>query len=467
MCRFAFRAVLVFGVAVVASLPLAGAEPPDLDPTIRKEMAKRQIPGLSLAIVRDGKVELARGYGMADLELSVPARPGTVYEIGSITKQFTAAAVMQLVEEGRIALDGKITKLVPGLPGAWDGVTVRHLLTHTSGIKSTTSIPGFQKNLRKDYPQEEVIKLVADYPLQFKPGERWEYSNTGYFVLGMLLEKVGGKAYGELLRERIFAPLGMSSTRANDLSAVIPNRAAGYTLEKDGLHNADYLSMTQPFAAGVLVSTVEDLARWDAALQGEKVLKAASKQEVFSPARLNDGSATTYGFGWSFGTISGHRVIGHGGGIPGFSSSLARFVDDGVTIIVLMNTDSASADAVLRGVASLVIPGVTAIDPPIADKDAKTSSRLEALFLAVVKDKADLAEFTPETAKALFPERMKPIREFLAGQGAVTSFRLVEETENGGLRVRRYRVEMEKISLFVLFTLAKDGKVAGLAVHPD
>ena len=236
-----------------------------VDAFVQGLMQKRHIPGVSVAVVHDGSVVLEKGYGLANLELGVPATENTVYQLASVTKTFTATAVMMLVQEGKLALDDKITERLPDLPTAWQKVTIRHLLSHTSGIKSYTSVRDFHKTSRKDYAQRELLDLVAKEPLEFTPGEKWNYSNTGYFLLGMLIEKVGGKPYGEFMAERIFKPLNMAHTRANDLRAIIPNRAQGYEWNGKELRNGEYVSPSQPFAAGMLVSNVSDLVKWDAA----------------------------------------------------------------------------------------------------------------------------------------------------------------------------------------------------------
>ena len=205
--------------------PVAVSSTSGIDDYIQGLMQKRHIPGVSIAVVRDGKVILAKGYGVANVELSVPATERTVYQLASVTKMFTATAIMMLVAEGKLKLDDRITERLSDLPAAWRDVTVRHLLNHTSGIKSYTSVKDFHKTSRKDYDRRELLALVTKVPLEFAPGEKWSYCNTGYFLLGMLIEKVSGKEYGEFLDERIFQPLGMTQTRVNDLRAIIPDRA--------------------------------------------------------------------------------------------------------------------------------------------------------------------------------------------------------------------------------------------------
>ncbi len=356
--RIVFVVLALCGAAMTAQADGTEADSARVDAYMRAEMAKRHVPGASVAVVRAGKVVLAKGYGLANVELNVPATPDTVYEMGSITKQFTATAIMMLVEEGKLALDEKITHYLPDLPTAWSGVTVRHLLTHTSGIKSYTSVPNLFSLWRNDYTHAQIIQLVSGDPLAFPPGEKWDYSNTGYFLLGMIIEKVSGKAYSDFLTERIFRPLQMTATRVNDWSAIIKNRAGGYTWRFGALHNADFTSMTWPFSAGVLVSTVRDMAKWDAALYTEKLLKRANLQQMWTPVKLNGGSTFPYGFGWDLEDYRKHKLISHGGGIPGFTSYIARFVDDKLTVIVLTNTDSADPDSMAHAIAGIYLPAL-------------------------------------------------------------------------------------------------------------
>jgi D-alanyl-D-alanine carboxypeptidase len=310
----------------------------DIDDYVAKEMQKQNVPGLSLAIVKDGKVTKAKGYGLANVELAVPATERTAYQWASITKQFTGAAIQMLAVDEKLKIDDLLTKYYPTAPPAWSNMTLRHLLTHTSGIKSYTSIPGFGKNPRKDYTGEEIIDLVRRLPLEFKPGERHNYSNTGYFLLGYVVEKVSGLNYGEFVAARIFRPLKMETASFNDRSRIIPNRASGYVTVDRKLQNAEFVSPSQPFAAGGLIGTVLDLAKWDAALYSDVLLPRAARDEMWTPVKLNSGETFPYGFGWSFGEFRDRLYMAHGGGIPGFSTYIARFTKEKVTVIVLMNS---------------------------------------------------------------------------------------------------------------------------------
>ncbi len=293
-------------------------------------------PGVSVAVIRAGRDTLVyRGYGLADVENEAAATPLTVYRIGSITKQFTAAAVLRLVDEKRVELDAPISRYVPRLPDAWSGIRVRHLLNHTAGI------PDFRErwltlDLREDaLTPDSVIGIVRNEPLEFAPGTQWKYSNIGYILMGLLIERVTGEPYAHHLRTRLFEPLGLTATRYCDLTPLIPHRAEGYEQRDTSVVNARYTSMTAPFAAGGLCSTVGDLAAWNRALATGRVVSAASWSAMTAPdsaARAND-----YGFGVWVHAVDGHRAIRHNGGIEGFRADNAYLPDDSLSVTVLTN----------------------------------------------------------------------------------------------------------------------------------
>ena len=293
---------------------------------------------------QNGQVLHRVAYGMASLELGVALKPEHVFRIGSVTKQFTSAAIMMLVDEGKLAVTDPITKFLPDYPTQGKVITVEHLLTHTSGIQSYTDMPAWRARWREDLTVPELIDIFKNEPMQFAPGARWRYNNSGYILLGAIIEKVSGKAYADFMRERIFAPLGMTHTRYDVTEDVIPQRAAGYAKTGDRIVNAQFLSMTQPYAAGALVSTVDDLATWDAALTAGRVIKAASLARSFTSFALVSGSETGYGYGWGISRYDGRAVQAHGGGIPGFRAHVVRIPSDGVYVAVLSNLAAAEPD---------------------------------------------------------------------------------------------------------------------------
>ena len=274
---------------------------------------------------------------MANLEWQTPVTPQTVFEIGSVARQFAAAGILLLAQKGRLSLDDRISLHLKGAPESWKDITLRHLLTHTSGIKNYTLLHGFE--LTKHLTQEQFIRQMGAYPLDFQPGEKWSYCNSGFNLLGYVIENVSGTNYWACMRDRIFGPLGMSSTTNRDPRGIIRLRAAGYETNQSGQYvNRDY-DLTDIFAAGAIVSTVDDLAKWNASLDSQKLLTAASEKEMWTPLRLNNGKTRDYGFGWFLNPLQGHENIGHSGSTSGFSASIQRFPKEGLAVIVLTNSD--------------------------------------------------------------------------------------------------------------------------------
>jgi CubicO group peptidase (beta-lactamase class C family) len=305
---------------------------------------KADEPGATVLVVRDGKPLLRKAYGMADLEQAVPMRPEHVLEIGSITKQFTAIAILQLVEQGRIGLGDEITKFLPGYPTHGKKITIEHLLTHTSGIQDVTEMPSFPSTMRTDVTPQEIIDRFKNEPMTFDPGTKWQYDNSGYVLLGAILEKVSGESYGDYLLKHVFPPAGLTNTRYGDLATIVPGRVRGYETQNGRYVNADYLSMTLPFAAGALVSTVDDLVKWTDAVAKGKLVSPSLVQRAWTSARLADGSATGYGYGWIVGNAFGTRVIQHDGSINGFSAAELWMPDEKVFVAVLTNLGSGGTD---------------------------------------------------------------------------------------------------------------------------
>jgi CubicO group peptidase (beta-lactamase class C family) len=329
-----------------------GSRADQVDELVGTEMAAHGIPGLALTVIQNGTSTKTSGYGLANLELNVPVKPETVFEIGSVTKQFTAALVLLLAQDGKLSVDEKIGQYLSSIPDTWRDIKVRHLLTHTSGIKSYTGLDGFE--LRRHLTQAQFIAAIGAQPLEFQPGQAWKYSNTGFNLLGFIIENVTDKTYWDFLSERILRPLGMTSTTNRLPALIIPNRASGYEQTNHIFINRDY-DLTDVFSAGALVSTVGDLAKWNNALDREAVLNTKSKQAMWQPAVLNDGKMTQYGFGWRIEALDGHKNIGHGGSTSGFSATIQRFPDDQLAVIILTNTDEQIATSLARKIARLYL----------------------------------------------------------------------------------------------------------------
>jgi D-alanyl-D-alanine carboxypeptidase len=345
------RFVLVATVLLVAALPFS-LRADRVDDFVKTEMDRHQIPGLALKIIRANQETRSAAYGVANVELQSPVRAETVFEIGSLTKQFTAACILLLAQEGRLSVDDKISRHLAGTPPGWSNVTVRHLLTHTSGIRNYTGLDGFE--LAKHLTQPQFIQALAALPADFAPGEQAKYCNSGYNLLGFIIENLSGKSYWSFLAERIWGPLGMTSSTNRDPAIVILNRADGYIRRKGVLHNRDS-DLTDVFSAGAIVCTVGDLAKWNAALDSDKLLNASSRAQMWTAGKLNDGKECPYGFGWRIGQLDGHKNIGHSGSTSGFSASLQRFPDDKLAVIVLCNSDEPNiATTMAKTIAGLV-----------------------------------------------------------------------------------------------------------------
>jgi CubicO group peptidase (beta-lactamase class C family) len=306
--------------------------------TILSSVYKSDQPGAAALVSKGDDIIFLGAAGMADLELGVPLAPDMVFEIGSITKQFTAAAIMLLAEEGKLAVSDAMTQHLPSYPSYGQNITVEHLLTHTSGIVSYTGIPGYMASkVRADVTVQQLIDVFKDLPVQFAPGERYAYNNSGYILLGAIVEAAIGMRYEDFVRKRFFEPLGMKTAYYGCSTCIIPRRASGYDGGPNGLTNQRYLSFTQPYAAGSLMMTVSDLHRWSRALFGGKVMSAASLKRMTTPYVLKNGQPTTYGYGLSIADLRGRRAIRHGGGIFGFVTDALYLPDQDVFVAVFSN----------------------------------------------------------------------------------------------------------------------------------
>ncbi|GIL41562.1 serine hydrolase domain-containing protein [Roseiterribacter gracilis] len=358
-----------FLVAVAVAAPLVWHAPSfaadaasisaAIDKAAAAAVAAGESAGLQVAVYKDGKPLLVKGYGVGSLELKTPVTNDSVFRIGSVTKQFTAVALLLLQEEGKLSLDDKLSKYYPDFPRAAD-ITLKQMLNHTSGISNYTDDPSFAKDGMIKRTSDEMVTFIAKLPKtsDFDPGTGWRYSNSAYFILGGVVEKAAGKPLADVLKTRLFVPLGMTHTALDDEAEVVAGRVAGYSATAPGkFANAAYLSMTIPGGAGSMRSSATDLAKWNAALFGGKILKPASFEAMTSPGKLNNGENSSaamkrpdaakdappprkreYGYALQMSDEEGHEKINHGGGIFGFSSMLTEFPKDHVTVVVLANT---------------------------------------------------------------------------------------------------------------------------------
>jgi len=339
-------AVLVQGTTALGQAKSSTA-PDTVDGLVRAEMARAHIPGVALAVVRSGKVIKAQGYGVADLEHEVPVTPETVFKIGSVSKQFLAAGIMLLAQDGRLTVDDPVAKHLTATPQSWGGITLRHFLTHTSGVM-------------REGPAFDALKIQADsiviysafgQPLEFPTGSKYQYCNVCYFTLADVIARVSGKPWPDFLSERVFRPLAMTATRTTTTTDLVPRRARGYAWTENRYVNAPEFLALRP--SGAFLSTVLDLAKWDAALYESRVLSKASRDMMWTPVRLTGGASQTfgYGFGWQLDSVDGHWRVHHGGSLPGFRAEMARFPNDSLTVIVLTNADGAQPEAIAKAVA--------------------------------------------------------------------------------------------------------------------
>jgi CubicO group peptidase (beta-lactamase class C family) len=348
-------------LGLILSSPLAAADRPadEVARYVRAEMQRQHIPGLSLLVSRNGLPVRAEGYGLCNVELHVPVTPATIFQSGSVGKQFTATAVMMLVEAGKIGLDDKLTQYFPQAPAWWKEVTIRELLSHTAGF---TDYPK-DFDYRKDYTEEQLLEIVEKIPAAYPPGTSWSYSNLGFLTLGILIHRVTGEFYGDFLQERIFKPLGMSTTRIISEADIIPNRSSGYLLVKGQLKNQEWVSPAlNTTADGSLYFSILDLAKWDAALYTDQLLKHSSLQQMWTVATLRDGAPNSghYGYGWFVGDKKGHHVVEHEGQWQGFETQISRYVDDGLTVVVLTNLAGGKPEHIADGVAQIYFSNKTA-----------------------------------------------------------------------------------------------------------
>ncbi len=409
------RATLALLLLTTGLLPASAAQAPEaaaldsVDRYLRAELERQRIPGMSVAVLRGDRVLLARGYGFANLEHRVPATDSTLYQSASVGKQFTAALVATLARESRLGLDDSIRRWFPEAPAAWQPVTVRHQLTHTSGIPDYTQ---GAVDYRRDYTEDELLAAAVRLPLEFAPGENWRYSNTGYALLGFLVRRVTGRFSGDLLRERIFDPAGMPSARVISESEIIPNRAAGYELVDGEIRNQGWIAPTiNTTADGSLYLSLKDLIAWTIALNRARGPDTAALRVSWTPVRLQDGSTYHSGFGWDLGHQRGRPRLGHTGSWQGFKTSIQRYPESDLTVIALANLDAALPAPISFAVAGILDPALRA---PHFLPAARQGPRepIERLLAAVVADRAG-ARLTPGLRRFLSDDAVEEWRHGL------------------------------------------------------
>jgi CubicO group peptidase (beta-lactamase class C family) len=452
-----------------------------IDAFVTAEMRRERVPGLSVGIYSRGTALLVKGYGMANVELSVPAKPETLFQSGSVGKQFVSAAIMMLVEDGKVSLDDSVTKYFPDAPATWKPILLKNLLSHTSGLAEyetpERTIAGAPFDIRKDFTEDALAKNVEAMPIENPPGDKWNYRNTNYLLLGILIHRVTGTPYAEFLNQRIFKPLGMSSTRLISEADIIPNRAAGYEIHSGELKNQEWVSPTfNSTADGTLYFNVLDIAKWDNALYTTTLLKQSSLDRIWSVFPLNDGKPNPdgYGFGWEIGEQNGHRRIEHSGAWQGFTCDISRYPDDALTVAVLTNLDAGHARPtliahVVAGLANapLLPPKLSAID----DTQPAIAQSLRSILDRIVAGQDNRSLVTPEFAKIITPEVVRAAQELIMPLwpgGTLTLVRRIPAPADPTHRTLSFfRLTKGDRATLIVFSLTPEGLISSLLFQPD
>lgn len=457
--RIFYRRSLALAFVVLAAAAAARAD--RVDDIIRRYMADRHIAGAAVAVIVPGKKPDVRTHGLASLEFSVPVTRQTAFEIGSVSKQMTAAAILLLVEDGKIALDDPVSKHLAGTPEHWRQVTIRHLLTHTSGIKSYSSLEGFE--LIKRQKVADFLKKLGPHPLEFTPGERTVYGNSGFTILAYVIEAAAEKPYIEFMRERIFRPLGMTSTTDRDPEYIIPNRATGYDWRGDRYAGRDW-DLTDLLGAGTIVSTIDDMIKWSNALDGNAFLKPASRAEWWREQPYSDGKPSPYGFGWRISEIRGRRRIAHTGQTAGFTSANFRYVDDKVNVIVLTNTgESGVAGEIAHNIAKLHISQMSLRAMKPATSGDGSPQNFQLALRSRLDGKPTAEHFTDVMLANLATARSRAIDRRIGGWGSVKSVEFMGAPPDANTALL-YRVTMDRAVVLWRVTVSA-GRIASMTIE--
>jgi CubicO group peptidase (beta-lactamase class C family) len=430
-----------------------------IDKFVQQEMQRQQVPGVAIAVVRGNDTLIAKGYGEANLELQAPVTRETIFQSGSIGKQFTAVAVMMEVEAGRLALDESVTKYLTDAPPMWRPITVRHLLTHTSGIPSYSSQDIEQ---RRDYSEDAFLKVAYALPLEFEPGTRWSYSNTGYAVLGFLIHKVSGRFYGDILHDRVFVPLGMKTARIISEEDIVPKRAAGYRLVGGQVKNQEWIAPTlNTTADGSLYLCINDYLAWDRGLRAHALLTPASWAEIYKPAALTSGRTVPYGFGWDVEESRGQPWYHHNGGAQGFATSISRYLADDLTVVVLTNLADADPSQFVDGISQLIDPALAKLEPDsaIPDHNPDVTRRVRGLLASAGAGKLSRADL-PMVRRDFFPEELESSIELLRPLGDVQRLELLKQQQFGDEALYWYLATYQQRRVLVEVGFTPAGQVS-------
>jgi D-alanyl-D-alanine carboxypeptidase len=428
------------------------------DEYVRIMMLNKHIPAVSVAVLKDGKVLKMKSYGLANLETHTPAASQSVYKLGSLSKQFIAAAVMLLQQDGKINLDDRVSRYLDSLPSAWQSITIRNLLSHTSGLARDD--PDFDP--LKVRPLNEDIKAIYSLPLDFAPGTDWSYSNMNYYVLAAIIGKVTGMDWTEWISNHIFKPCRMNQTRTVSVTDLILHRANGYKRTVDGWENAEIWLALRP--SGAFVSNITDLAIWDSILCSNRLLSTASKKQMWTAMKLNDSRNTHYGFGWFVDSINNHLRIHHDGGVPGFRSDFERFPDDKLSVIVLTNVGSANGERIAQTIAGFFMHELKPVpEKALADVEPEITARVKSfVYRLQTQSGIDTNTLSANLVKNLNNDAVRSLANAISGK--IYSIIPVGRRESKVRRTYRYRLDYGYDHLYLIIQFDSQNKIAGYGI---
>jgi CubicO group peptidase (beta-lactamase class C family) len=451
-----------------------------IDSFVASEMHRLQIPGAAVGVYSRGNILLAKGYGLANVELNVPVKPETLFQSGSVGKQFIATAILLLEQDNKLSLDDSITKYFPDAPATWKPILIKNLLSHTSGLEDytnpTLSGPSGPFYLRLDFSEDQLLTKIEALPIEFAPGDKWTYSNTNYVLLGILIHRITGMPYADFLNQRIFSPLHMTSTRLISQSDIIPNRSAGYAIGAgDQLKNQEWVSPTfNSTADGSLYLNVLDMAKWDAALYTTQLLSQSSLDRMWSIYPLNDGkpNLNQYGFGWWIRQQNNHKVIEHGGNWQGFTADISRYPDDNLTVVVLTNLDAHSdPDLMAHVIAGLIDPPLSPAKlAAIPDTQPEIAATLTKVLDHLATDQDVLPFFSTAFASSITPGATAGAKATLANLWPGGSLTLVKRLTPPGTTtplISVFRLTKQENALMILVFIDPEGKISNFRFLPN
>ncbi len=462
MKKRVFLSLVFFWLLAVLPLSVFSQKTPaaideEVDAYIQLQMKRQHIPGLALAVLKNGKIVKIKGYGLANMEDNAPVTPETVYKLASVSKQFIASGIMVLQQDGKLNVDDRISKYVDSIPGSWSGITIRHLLTHTSGlIRESPAFDAYESQ-----PLLYVIKQAFNAPVNSAPGEKWSYCNLGYYLLAAIIEKSSGQAWDAFISERIFKPSGMTQTRATTVSAIVPHRAGGYNTIGTGWENAENFIAVRP--SGAFISSISDMAKWESMLYTGKVLTETSKQQMWTPAVLNNGAGAGYGFGWGIDSINKHKRVSHDGSLSGFRTHFGRYPDDKIAVIVLTSNGGANPSKIGQRVAGTYVPALMPQPAPaLKDTSPDVTLKVKAFVDAAMSNRIDTTVFA---ASLLTPDDRMALSKDLSDAGTPLALTLTGRWAASNIRGYNYRLDYNDDYINLIFEFDREGKISYFSMN--